>query len=205
MSYRAGPTIFEKFEGDKLMWDIYSRQLKDRIVWLGDAVTPHLANSVVAQLLYLDTVDKTKDIHLYINSPGGQITAGMAIYDTMNFVAADVSTLCIGQAASMGAFLLCAGTKGKRYILPHSEVMIHQPLGGYSGQASDIQLHANYIIKLKARLNKLMAKHTGQDIKTIETDTDRDNFLSAAEAVKYGLVDKVVSSRDRGKYAEQEE
>lgn len=205
MNYMAVPTIFEKFEGDKLMWDIYSRQLKDRIVWLGSEVTPQSANAIVAQLLYLDTVDKKKDIHLYINSPGGVITAGMAIYDTMNYVASDVSTICIGQAASMGAFLLGAGTKGKRFILPNAEVMIHQPLGGTSGQASDIELHARHILKMRDKLNRLMSKHTGQPLEVIERDTDRDNFMSAEEALEYGIVDKVVDHRDRSLYEETEE
>jgi ATP-dependent Clp protease protease subunit len=189
------PSIYEEFEGNKLMWDIYSRQLSDRIVWLGTPVTDHVANVIVAQLLFLDTKDNNSDIKLYINSPGGSVTAGMAIYDTMNYVGCDVSTICIGQAASMGAFLLSAGTPGKRYVLPNSEIMIHQPLGGARGQATDIEIHANNIIKMKAKLNMLMAKHTGKDAETIERDTERDNFMTAVEAVEYGLADHVVSER----------
>jgi len=199
------PTIYEKFEGDRLMWDLYSRQLKDRIVWLGGEVTPPLANLIVAQLLYLDTIDKNKDICLYINSPGGVISAGMAIYDTMKYVASDISTICIGQAASMGAFLLSAGTKGKRFILPNAEVMIHQPSGGAGGQASDIERQAKHILHLKSRLNKLLAAHTGQTIEAIERDTDRDSWLTAEEAVAYGLVDMVVAERNKALYADQEE
>jgi len=199
------PTIFEKYEGDRMAWDIYSRQLKDRIVWLGGEVTRPTANTIVAQLLYLDTLDKGKDIYLYINSPGGSIAAGMAIYDTMNYVACDVSTLCVGQAASMGAFLLGAGAKGKRNILPNAEVMIHQPLGGASGQASDIERQAKHILSLKVRLNRLMAEHTGQPLETIERDTDRDHYITAEEAVEYGIVDRVVTRRDKSLYEEQEE
>ena len=205
MNYMGVPTIFEKSEGDRLMWDIYSRQLKDRIVWLGTEVTPAVANVIVAQLLYLDTLDKNKDIFLYINSPGGAITAGMAIYDTMNYVAADIHTICVGQAASMGAFLLGAGTKGKRSILPNAEVMIHQPLGGASGQASDIERTARHIVKLKDRLNKLMSEHTGQPLDVIERDTDRDHYMTAQEALEYGIVDHVVNKRDRSLYADQDE
>lgn len=205
MSFMGIPSIFEKSDGERLMWDIYSRQLKDRIIWLGSEVSPAIANVIVAQLLYLDTKDKDKDIMLYINSPGGQITAGMAIYDTMNYVAADVATICVGQAASMGAFLLGAGAKGKRRILPNAEVMIHQPLGGASGQASDIERHAQHIINLKQRLNMLMAEHTGQDIETIERDTDRDKYMTAKEALEYGIVDEIVSRRDRSLYKSQEE
>lgn len=198
------PNIFEKHEGDRLMWDIYSRQLKDRIVWLGAEVSAPVANSIVAQLLYLDTIDKHKDIKLYINSPGGAITAGMAIYDTMNYIASDVSTICVGMAASMGAFLLAAGTKGKRYILPNAEVLIHQPLGGHSGQASDIEIHAKHIIKLKERLNRMLAENTGQKLHRIKQDTDRDYIMSAIEAKKYGIVDEVVEKRDRTEYEEDE-
>lgn len=205
MSHMLVPNIFEKHEGNNMMWDIYSRQLKDRIIWLGSDVNPMSANAIVAQLLYLDTVDKEKDIHLYINSPGGQITSGMAIYDTMNYVAADVSTMCIGQAASMGAFLLGAGAKGKRFILPNAEVMIHQPLGGASGQASDIERSARHIIKMKNRLNGLMVEHTGQPLEKIEKDTDRDHYMNAAEALEYGIVDKIIDKRDRSLYKDQEE
>jgi len=199
------PNIFEKHEGSNMMWDIYSRQLKDRIIWLGSDVNPVSANAIVAQLLYLDTLDKDKDIHLYINSPGGEVTSGLAIYDTMNYVAADVSTMCVGQAASMGAFLLGAGAKGKRYMLPNAEVMIHQPLGGASGQASDIERSARHIIKTKDRLNRLMSGHTGQTLKRIEKDTDRDHYMSAEEALEYGIIDKIVDKRDRSLYKDQEE
>lgn len=196
------PSVFENFEGDKLLWDIYSRQLRDRIVWLGSGVTPIVANGIVAQLLYLDTVDKNKDIHLYINSPGGEVTSGMAIYDTINYVAADVSTICVGMAASMAAFLLSAGTPGKRFILPNAEVLIHQPLGGHFGQASDIEIHAKHIVRLKGRLNKMLAEHTGQTVEKIKQDTDRDYIMTAEEAVKYGIADKVVVKRDKTLYDE---
>jgi len=199
------PNIFEKHEGDRLMWDIYSRQLKDRIIWLGTDVNSHSANAIVAQLLYLDTLDKDKDIHLYINSPGGVITSGMAIYDTMNYIASDVSTICIGQAASMGAFLLGAGTKGKRFILPNAEVMIHQPSGGASGQASDIEITAKHILAMRSRLNRLMSEHTGQPVDKIALDTERDNFMTAEEAVEYGIVDAIVNKRDRAMYKDQDE
>jgi ATP-dependent Clp protease protease subunit len=205
MSHLGIPSIFEKHEGNNMMWDIYSRQLKDRIIWLGAEVNSFTANAIVAQLLYLDTVDKEKDIHLYINSPGGVITSGMAIYDTMNYVAADVSTMCVGQAASMGAFLLGAGAKGKRYILPNAEVMIHQPLGGASGQASDIERTAKHIVKMKTRLNRLMSEHTGQSVEKIDIDTDRDHYMNAAEALEYGIVDKIIEKRDRSLYKDQEE
>ena len=205
MSHMAIPTIFEKHEGDRLMWDIYSRQLKDRIIWLGSDVNSHTANAIVAQLLYLDTLDKDKDIHLYINSPGGVITSGMAIFDTMNYVAADVSTICIGQAASMGAFLLGAGAKGKRYILPNAEVMIHQPSGGASGQATDIAITAKHILRMRTHLNKLMSEHTGQTLENIERDTERDHYMTAQEALDYGIVDNIVDKRDRSLYEDQDE
>jgi ATP-dependent Clp protease protease subunit len=198
------PHIFEKFEGDRLMWDIYSRQLKDRIVWLGTEVDDYVANAIVAQLLYLDTMDHTKDIQLYVNSPGGVVSSGLAIYDTMNYIACDISTICIGTAASMGAFLLSAGTKGKRYILPNAEVLIHQPSGGTHGQASDINIHAEHIIKLKNKLNSLMAQHTGQSIEQIELDTDRDKILSAEEAVEYGLVDSILYKTNPALYGDDE-
>jgi ATP-dependent Clp protease protease subunit len=205
MSHMGIPNIFEKHEGNNMMWDIYSRQLKDRIIWLGADVNSFTANAIVAQLLYLDTIDKEKDIHLYINSPGGVITSGMAIYDTMNYVAADVSTLCIGQAASMGAFLLGAGAKGKRFTLPNAEVMIHQPSGGASGQASDIAISASHILSMRKRLNGLMAEHTGQSIEKIAIDTERDHFMTADEALEYGIVDEIVNKRDRSLYKDQEE
>lgn len=205
MSHMSIPNIFEKHEGDRLMWDIYSRQLKDRIIWLGSDVNSHTANAIVAQLLYLDTLDKDKDIHLYINSPGGVITSGMAIFDTMNYIASDVSTICIGQAASMGAFLLGAGAKGKRFILPNAEVMIHQPSGGASGQATDIEITAKHILAMRTRLNKLMSEHTGQTVDKIALDTERDNFMTAQEAVDYGIVDTIVNKRDRAMYKDQDE
>lgn len=199
------PTIYEKFDGDRLMWDVYSRLLKDRVIWVGTEIDSAMANTVVAQLLYLDMMPSKEDIKLYINSPGGHITAGMAIYDTMNYVASDVSTICMGQAASMGAFLLSAGAKGKRFVLPNSEVMIHQPLGGYSGQASDVEIHARHLLKLKEKLNRLLAAQTGQTLEQIEADTNRDNYLSAEEAVAYGLADAVLTTRDKSLYDEDDE
>jgi len=177
-------------------YDIYSRLLKERVVFLVGPVEEMSANLIVAQLLFLESEHPDKDIAFYINSPGGIVSAGLAIYDTMEFVKPDVSTLCIGQAASMAAVLLCAGAKGKRFCLPNSRVLIHQPMGGFQGQASDIEIHAKEILYLRERLNQIMAKHTGQDMKTIERDTDRDNFFGAEEAVKYGLVDKVLVSRN---------
>ncbi len=176
-------------------YDIYSRLLRERVVFLVGPVNDATANLIVAQLLFLESENPDKDIHLYINSPGGSVTAGLAIYDTMQFIKPDVSTLCIGQAASMGAFLLTAGTKGKRFCLPNSRVMIHQPMGGFQGQASDIEIHAKEILYLKQRLNQMMAQHTGQPVERIERDTDRDNFLSAIEAVEYGIVDQVLEQR----------
>ncbi|MBN8770386.1 MAG: ATP-dependent Clp endopeptidase proteolytic subunit ClpP [Thiobacillus sp.] len=176
-------------------YDIYSRLLKERVIFLVGPVNDATANLVVAQMLFLESENPDKDIYFYINSPGGSVSAGLAIYDTMQFIKPDVSTLCIGQAASMGAFLLTAGAKGKRYCLPNSRVMIHQPLGGFQGQASDIEIHAKEILYLKARLNDMLAKHTGQSMDVIERDTDRDNFMSAEQSVKYGLVDKVLTSR----------
>ena len=177
-------------------YDIYSRLLRERIIFLVGPVTETSANLVIAQLLFLESENSEKDIFLYINSPGGLVTAGLAVYDTIQFIKPDVSTLCVGQAASMGAFLLTAGAKGKRYCLPNSRVMIPQPLGGFQGQASDIEIHAKEILALKSRLNEIMAKHTGQTVKAIERDTDRDNFLGAEAAVKYGLVDAVLTSRE---------
>ncbi|MBL8444725.1 MAG: ATP-dependent Clp endopeptidase proteolytic subunit ClpP [Zoogloeaceae bacterium] len=176
-------------------YDIYSRLLKERVVFLVGPVNDVTANLIVAQLLFLESENPDKDVHFYINSPGGSVTAGMAIYDTMQFIKPNVSTLCIGQAASMGAFLLAAGEKGKRFCLPNSRVMIHQPLGGFQGQASDIEIHAREILSIRARLNEMLSKHTGQPIERIEKDTDRDNFMGAVEAVEYGLVDKVLTSR----------
>ena len=189
------PMVIEQSGRGERAYDIYSRLLKERVVFLVGPVNEMSANLIVAQLLFLESENPEKDISFYINSPGGSVSAGLAIYDTMQFVKPDVSTLCIGQAASMGAFLLAAGAKGKRFALPNSRVMIHQPMGGFQGQASDVEIHAREILYLRSRLNDLMAKHTGQDVKTIEHDTDRDNFLSAEEAVKYGLVDKVLLSR----------
>jgi len=177
-------------------YDIYSRLLRERIVFLVGPVTEVSANLIIAQLLFLESENSDKDIFLYINSPGGLVTAGLAVYDTMQFIKPDVSTLCVGQAASMGALLLTAGASGKRFCLPNSRVMIHQPMGGFQGQASDIEIHAKEILVLKSRLNEILARHTGQTVKAIEKDTDRDNFLSAEAAVKYGLVDTVLTSRE---------
>ena len=189
------PMVIEQSGRGERAYDIYSRLLKERVVFLVGPVNDATANLVVAQLLFLESENPDKDIYFYINSPGGSVSAGLAIYDTMQFIKPDVSTLCIGQAASMGAFLLTAGAKGKRYCLPNSRVMIHQPMGGFQGQASDIEIHAKEILYLRARLNEIMARHTGQPIERIERDTDRDNFLSGAEAVEYGLVDKVLTNR----------
>ena len=185
------PTIIEKSSNGEKAYDIYSRLLKDRIIILTGEIDDNTANIVVAQLLYLDSINNN-DISLYINSPGGSITAGMAIYDTMNFIKSDVSTICLGMAASMGAFLLSSGTKGKRYCLPNSEVMIHQPLGGASGQATEIKIAAEHILKIKEKLNKILASNTNKDIKTIEKDTERDNYLSSEEALQYGLIDQIL-------------
>lgn len=189
------PMVVEQTSRGERSYDIYSRLLNDRIVFLADEVNDVTASLVVAQLLFLEAQDPDKDISLYINSPGGSVTAGMAIYDTMNFIKCDVSTICIGMAASMGAFLLAAGAKGKRLALPHSEIMIHQPLGGYQGQASDIKIHADHIIRTKATLNKILSERTGQPLEIIERDTDRDNFMSADQAASYGLIDKVIEKR----------
>lgn len=190
------PMVVEQSPKGERAYDIYSRLLKERIIFLNGGVEDEMAKLIVAQLLFLEAEDPEKDIHLYINSPGGVVTAGMAIYDTMNFIKPDVSTLCIGQACSMGAFLLSGGAKGKRFALPHARVMIHQPLGGYRGQASDIQIHAQEILKIKRTLNERMAEHTGQPLEKVEKDTDRDNFMSAAEAQAYGLIDQVVDHRE---------
>ncbi|HEX2825407.1 MAG TPA: ATP-dependent Clp endopeptidase proteolytic subunit ClpP [Burkholderiales bacterium] len=189
------PMVIEQSGRGERAYDIYSRLLKERVVFLVGPVTETTANLIVAQLLFLESENPDKDISFYINSPGGSVSAGLAIYDTMQFIKPDVSTLCVGQAASMGALLLAAGAHGKRFALPNSRVMIHQPMGGFQGQASDIEIHAKEILFLKARLNEILAKHTGQKIETIEKDTDRDNFLSATQSVSYGLVDKVLSSR----------
>ena len=189
------PYVVEQTSRGERSYDIYSRLLNDRIVMLCDEVNDQTASLVVAQLLYLESQDPDKDISLYINSPGGSVTAGMAIYDTMQLIRCDVSTICVGLAASMGAFLLTAGAKGKRYALPNSEIMIHQPLGGVQGQASDIQIHADWILKTKQKLNKMLSEATGQPLDKIERDTDRDNFMSADEACDYGLIDKVLTKR----------
>lgn len=189
------PTVVEQTNRGERAYDIYSRLLKDRIIFLHDEVNDHTAGLVVAQMLFLEAEDPDKDIHLYINSPGGSITAGMAIYDTMQYIKCDVSTNCIGMAASMGAFLLAAGAEGKRNALPNSEIMIHQPLGGTRGQAADIKIHAERIIKMRDKLNQILSERTGQPIEVIERDTDRDNFMDADEAVKYGLIDKVITKR----------
>ncbi len=186
------PTVIEKTSYGERAYDIYSRLLIDRIIFLGQAIDDHVANIVIAQLLFLENQDPSKDIKIYINSPGGSVSAGMAIYDTMKYIKADVSTICIGMAASMAAVLLASGAKGKRMILPNAEVMIHQVMGGMEGQASDIKIHAERILRMKQSLNKILAEHTGQDIKKVEQDTDRDNFMIAKDAVAYGLVDKIV-------------
>jgi ATP-dependent Clp protease protease subunit len=188
------PTVIEKTHMGERAYDIYSRLLKDNIIMLGSAIDDDVANVIVAQLLFLESQDKTKDIKLYINSPGGSVTAGLAIYDAMQYVKNDVSTICIGMAASMGAVLLAGGAAGKRFALPNSEIMIHQVLGGYQGQATDIKIHADRIIDMKGQLNKILSKHTGQPLKKVEDDTERDNFMSAAAAQKYGLIDKVISN-----------
>jgi ATP-dependent Clp protease protease subunit len=192
------PMVVEQSGRGERAYDIYSRLLKERVVFMVGPVNDVTANLIVAQLLFLESENPDKDIYLYINSPGGSVTAGLAIYDTMQFIKPNVSTLCIGQAASMGAFLLAAGEKGKRYCLPNSRVMIHQPLGGFQGQASDIEIHAREILSIRERLNEMLAHHTGQPMERIEKDTDRDNFLSATAAVEYGLVDKVLTSRSEG-------
>ncbi len=189
------PMVVEQTARGERSYDIYSRLLKERVIFLVGQVEDHMANLIVAQLLFLESENPDKDIHLYINSPGGSVTAGMSIYDTMQFIKCDVSTMCIGQAASMGALLLTGGADGKRYALPHSRVMIHQPLGGFQGQASDIEIHAREIIQIRERLNNVLATHTKQSFKTIEKDTDRDNFMSAYDAKEYGLIDDVLESR----------
>ena len=189
------PYVIEQTSKGERSYDIYSRLLKDRIIILGEEVNETTASIIVAELLFLEAEDPDKDISIYINSPGGSVTAGMAIYDTMNYIKPDVSTICVGMAASMGAFLLSAGAKGKRYALPNAEIMIHQPLGGTRGQASDIAIHAAWLAKTKEKLNRLLSEHTGQDLSVIEKDTDRDNFMGAEEAREYGLIDTVIASR----------
>lgn len=189
------PIVIEQTPRGERAYDIYSRLLKDRIILLGTPIDDHVANLIIAQLLFLEAEDPEKDIYMYINSPGGVVTAGLAIYDTMNYIKPDVVTICLGQAASMGAFLLSAGAKGKRFSLPNSRIMIHQPLGGFQGQATDIEIHAREILRLKRMLNEYLAKHTGQPIEKVEADTERDYFMSAQEAVEYGLIDKVIEKR----------
>lgn len=191
------PIVIEQTARGERSFDIYSRLLKERVIFLVGQVEDYMANLVVAQLLFLESENPDKDIHLYINSPGGAVTAGLAIYDTMQFIKPDVSTMCLGQAASMGALLLAGGAPGKRYCLPHSRVMIHQPLGGFQGQASDIDIHAREILLVKDRLNKILSKHTGQPLEKIKNDTDRDNFMSGVDAREYGLVDRVLEKRER--------
>jgi len=191
------PTIVEKTGRGERTYDIYSRLLKDRIIMLNGEINDQTANLIVAQLLFLEAEDPEKDIYLYINSPGGIITSGFAIYDTMNYIKPDIVTICIGQAASMGAFLLAGGTKGKRYSLPHSRIMIHQPLGGAQGQATDIEIHAKEILRMKKELNEILAKNTGQSLRKIEKDTERDFFMSAEEAMKYGIIDKILEKKEK--------
>ncbi len=189
------PTVIEKTNYGERAYDIYSRLLKERIIFLGSAIDDSVANTIIAQLLFLDSDASKKDIKLYVNSPGGSVTAGMAIYDTMQHVKADVSTICIGMAASMGAVLLAAGAKGKRFALPNAEVLIHQVMGGAEGQASDVKIHAEHMLRISQKLNAILAKHTGQSIAKLEKDTDRDNFMTAEEAKKYGLIDKIIQSQ----------
>ena len=189
------PYVIEQTSRGEHSYDIYSRLLKDRIIFLGEEIDDHVASVVVAQLLFLEAEDPEKDICIYINSPGGSVTAGMAIYDTMQYIKPDVSTICVGLAASMGAFLLSSGTKGKRMALPNAEIMIHQPLGGVKGQAEDIKIHADWILKTREKLNRIMAENSGQPLEKVQVDTDRDNFMSADEAASYGLIDKVITSR----------
>ena len=189
------PYVVEKTSGGERSYDIFSRLLKDRTIFIGDEITDATASVVVAQLLFLESEDPDKDIHIYINSPGGSVTAGMAIFDTMRYIKPDVSTICVGMAASMGAFLLAAGTKGKRYALPNAEIMIHQPLGGAKGQASDVKIHAEFLLKTRDKLNKILSENTGKPLEQIEKDTDRDNFMLASEAMEYGLIDKVMERK----------
>jgi len=189
------PMVVEQTSRGERAYDIYSRLLKERVIFLVGPVDDHVANLIIAQFLFLESENPEKDINLYINSPGGSVSAGLAIYDTMQFIKPDVSTMCVGQAASMGALLLAAGAKGKRYCLPHSRVMIHQPLGGYQGQASDIEIHTREILKIRTQLNEVLALHTGQSVKTIAKDTDRDNFMGPAEAREYGLIDELLDNR----------
>jgi len=197
------PIVIEQTGRSERAYDIYSRLLKDRIIFLGTVIDDHVANTVIAQLLFLQTEDPEKDIHLYVNSPGGIVTSGLAIYDTMQYVKPDICTYCIGQAASMGALLLTAGTKGKRFSLPHARIMLHQPMGGFQGQATDIEIHAREILKVKETLNKILAAHTGQPLDKMRTDTDRDFFMSGREAKDYGLVDEVIDTTNKKKQESQ--
>jgi len=199
------PMVVEQTSRGERAYDIYSRLLKERVVFLVGPVEDHVANLIVAQLLFLESENPDKDIHLYINSPGGSVSSGLAIYDTMQFIRPDVSTMCIGQSASMGALLLTGGTRGKRYALPHSRVMIHQPLGGFQGQATDIDIHAREILKARERLNEILTRHTGQPLETIQADTERDNFMSSAEAREYGLIDKVLAERTKTNEQDEKE
>ena len=189
------PYVIEQSGGVERQYDIYSRLLKDRIIFIGEEIDDHVASVVVAQLLFLEAEDPDKDINIYINSPGGSVTAGMAIYDTIRYIKPEVSTICVGMAASMGAFLLAAGTKGKRYSLPNAEIMIHQPLGGVRGQAEDIKIHAEWIVRTREKLNRILSENTGQPLEKVAADTDRDNFMSADEAMEYGIIDKVITDR----------
>ncbi len=189
------PMVVEQTARGERAYDIYSRLLKERVIFVVGPVEDHMANLIVAQMLFLESENPDKDIHLYINSPGGVVTAGLAVYDTMQFIKPDVSTICVGQAASMGAILLAGGTKGKRFCLPHSRIMVHQPLGGFQGQASDIDIHAKEVLLVRERLNRILSEHTGQDMARIETDTDRDKFMSGVQAVEYGLIDRVLERR----------
>ncbi len=191
------PMVVEQTPRGERAFDIYSRLLKERVIFITGQVEDHMANLIVAQLLFLEADNPDKDINLYINSPGGSVTAGMSIYDTMSYIKPDISTLCIGQASSMGAVLLTGGTQGKRFALPNSRIMIHQPLGGFQGQASDIEIHAKEVLKIRTKLNEVLSKHSGQKIETIEKDTERDNFMSGEEACEYGLIDKVISKREK--------
>lgn len=193
------PIVIEQTGRTERAYDIYSRLLKDRIVFLGNPIEDNLANTIIAQLLFLQTEDPEKDIHLYINTPGGVVSSGMAIYDTMQYIKPDIATYCLGQAASMGALLLTAGTKGKRFVLPHSRVMIHQPIGGFYGQATDVEIHAREILKMKETLNNIMSKHTEQPLEKIQVDTERDYFMSGVEAKEYGIVDEVIDSMKKPK------
>ena len=197
ISNQLVPMVVEQTPRGERAFDIYSRLLKERVIFITGAVEDHMANLIVAQLLFLEADNPDKDINLYINSPGGSVTAGMSIYDTMSYIKPDISTLCIGQASSMGAVLLTGGTKGKRFALPNSRIMIHQPLGGFQGQATDIEIHAKEVLKIRTKLNEVLSKHSGQKIETIEQDTERDNFMSGEEACDYGLIDKVISKRDK--------